>query len=492
MSEEIVLERYRVCRELATGGMGEVLLAQTLPPLPPRLVVIKRLLPHLRADAALVELFREECALARLLVHPNITRVLEAGESPLGPVLVLEYVDGLSARALAQQLAKQGAPLDFRAAAFLIARACEGLGAVHTLKDEVTQKPMGVVHRDLSPDNLLLSRDGTVKLTDFGIARAHSRAPRTAPGTVRGKFAYLAPEQLQEQPATPRSDLWALGVTLFELIAGARPFGGDNDGALVSAICNDPPPSLCALRPEVPEALEALVLSCLSKDPAGRPADAFALAARLDAVLAVNPPPVSRQTLAELVSTHAPPPPEAATEELPGGGRALSLSGRVEVSPGAALPPLVAPPTDLPMEFARVPKAKSSVALPDVRPGRLPMPETTAAAGTDRSLMLGFGLVLALGVGIVGWLAATHETPVLVFDAGIAIEPDVLVPPPAPGVTLGHAPAVPGAHAPVAAPTAEPGRVVLESVPDRATVTVNGAEVGQTPLGRRQLRQGAL
>ncbi|MCU0699891.1 MAG: serine/threonine protein kinase, partial [Myxococcaceae bacterium] len=251
--------KYRVLKHLATGGMGEVFLARQDGPRGfAKLVVIKRLLPQYARDPGFLEMFLNEARLAAQLHHPNIVQVFDLGEESGLFYLAMEYVHGATLRAIRQKLAERNVPVDPLLAAALVAQGLHGLHHAHTLTSDGGQL-LRIVHRDVSPDNLLVGFDGAVKVVDFGIAKATSGASTTTTGTVKGKFAYMAPEYLAGDAIDGRADVYSMGVVLYELLVGSRPFRGNSEPALIMAIMRDAPPPLREKAAHVPAALEAIV-----------------------------------------------------------------------------------------------------------------------------------------------------------------------------------------------------------------------------------------
>ncbi len=261
--------RYRLTSLVAVGGMGEVW--RTLDDLLDRVVAVKVLKPEFAADAGFLDRFRTEARNSARLSHPNIATLYDYGEDDDRAYLVMELVPG----APLSDLISQDGPLDVPVAAAITAQTARGLAAAHRA---------GLVHRDVKPGNLLVTPEGTVKITDFGISRATSQSPVTATGEVMGTASYLAPEQaIGRRDIGPATDLYALGVVLHEMLSGARPFGGDSQVAIALAQVNQAPPPLPA---SVGGGADALVASLLVKDPENRPSDAAGVAAVADRLAA--------------------------------------------------------------------------------------------------------------------------------------------------------------------------------------------------------------
>src|SRR5688572_10901443 len=252
--------RYLIRRKLGRGGMGEVFLADQLGPLGPvRPVALKRMLPNLAAEREIARLFLEEMAIAAQLNHPNIATTYDFGAVDGDYFLAMEYVDGLSLNRIIEALGPLPAPVALEIAK----QVADALAHAHGKRLEGRGT---LVHQDVSPHNVMISREGTVKLLDFGIARAEA-AVRGA--RVRGKAAYAAPEQLRGAAPDRRFDLWSLGVVLYESLTGRRPFEGDDLMAVLRRAEARDYPRLAEVRPEV-EPFEEIVARALEPDPEQR------------------------------------------------------------------------------------------------------------------------------------------------------------------------------------------------------------------------------
>ena len=307
MSGELVAGRYRLERSLGQGGMATVFAARDEELHRP--VAVKLLAENLGHDPELRARFLREARLAARLSHPNVVRVFDAGEDEGRPYIVMELVDG---ETVADLLVRRGR-LDPAEAVALGRQAAEALQHAHDA---------GLVHRDVKPQNLLLRRDGTLEIADFGIARAAETTRLTLAGTVLGTAAYLAPEQALGEDVGPAADVYSLGAVLYELLAGEPPFRFES----LAQLAAERPPlrPLRELAPDVPQALEDVVMSTLARNPTYRPASAAELGAELAA--AVPEPPTERIG-----------PSDAPTERVLATGRPRSrgaaASGRCRSSP---------------------------------------------------------------------------------------------------------------------------------------------------------------
>ncbi|MDB4982986.1 MAG: Serine/threonine-protein kinase Pkn6, partial [Myxococcales bacterium] len=227
------------------------------------LVVVKRILPHLASNNDFIRMFLDEARIAALLDHPNVVRIIEVGHERDEYFLVMELVQGKPLSAIVRKAAKEGSPLTPALAAYVIAQAANGLGYAHDLVD-ADGRPLGVVHRDVSPQNILVSFEGAVKMIDFGIARALGRVSQTNPGGLKGKIEYMSPEQASSEEVDRRADVFALGVVLWEAITGKHLFRRETELATMRAIVDEPIPPVSDVTPIAPE-LDAIVTRALQK-----------------------------------------------------------------------------------------------------------------------------------------------------------------------------------------------------------------------------------
>jgi eukaryotic-like serine/threonine-protein kinase len=257
VAEELFAGRYRLERRLGVGGMSTVQLA--FDTRLERYVAVKLLAEHLAADDGFVQRFRREALAAARLVHPNVVQVYDFGtdEASARQFIAMEYVEGQSGA----ELLREHGRMDKEEAVDLCAQACRGLDYAHR---------NGVVHRDIKPGNLLRNPEGLVKIADFGIAKAADDSDITRVGAVIGTAAYLAPEQARGEPAGPPSDLYALGVVAYQLIAGRLPYQGASLTDLARQQEEGLPTSLASVQPDCPAALSTAIMLALVSDPAQR------------------------------------------------------------------------------------------------------------------------------------------------------------------------------------------------------------------------------
>ncbi|MEM9073374.1 MAG: protein kinase [Myxococcota bacterium] len=297
MTEARKLGPYELIREVGYGGMGSVFLAKREGPGRfQKRVAVKTIHPHLAKEGAFVAMFLDEARIAAAMSHPNVAQVFDLGEVDGTYFLTMEFLHGQHLGAVQQKVGR----LDPRLVARIASQAARGLHHAHEVCDD-DGKPMGLVHRDVSPQNIFLTYDGQVKVTDFGIARAEGRlAQTTDTGRIKGKCSYMAPEQVTSKPVDRRADLFALGVVMWELLTGERLFSSSTDAeALLKIVQGEIPP----LDGPVPADLAAIVERALALNPADRFSSADELASALDAYLATAGV-VSPSELVALMDTH--------------------------------------------------------------------------------------------------------------------------------------------------------------------------------------------
>jgi len=250
-----------------------------------RIYALKRLHPLARDDAELRAMFLDEARIAGIIRHPNVVSVLDMGEDAEGPFLVMDYVDGLNLAQLIVDAKKQGELLPIQIVVRIALEMARGLHAAHEVVDH-DGHPLAVVHRDLSPQNVLIGYAGTVSITDFGIAKALGRNAKTSTGILKGKISYMSPEQLRFEEPDRRSDLFALGIILFEMLSGKRLYPNQGGNDVPRRILHESAPDIGEYRPEVPPELVKLIFRLLAKDPEERPKSAAAVAQQLEGLLA--------------------------------------------------------------------------------------------------------------------------------------------------------------------------------------------------------------
>ena len=484
--------KYELLRKIASGGMGQVFLAREHGTGFERLVVLKLILPHLAEDDEFLSMFLDEAGLVARLTHPNLITILDLTEIEGRHCLAMEYVQGDDVRRLDKTSRAQGKTLPVGLILRIIADAAAGLHYAHQARD-AQGKPLRLVHRDVSPQNILVGFDGGVKVIDFGVAKAATSSQNTATGVLKGKYPYMSPEQASGLAIDARSDLFALGVVMWELLTGKRLFKGESDMMTLRLVkdCQVPRPS--QLNPRLPPGLDEVVLKALAPSPDQRYPDcgAFRLALE-DYALNLRLPSSSahlaaflRELYADRIAHETDPAKldqlaedadldSRSNSSLSGVPGLMGPAGRSSASramrgsphgvvPGTRSRQAAAPPQ---------PKEKTRGTAPLARPPpeparRIPwLPVATA----------GLGLLIA-GAGIVFFRSPADATPV---------RPPV-------EVAVPHQPEIAPEVQPPPRRAPEPVRHVKLPVitePPGARVSVNGEERGETPL-RLELEAGA-
>ena len=503
--------RYEIAAEIASGGMGRVYLARARGPAGfEKLVALKCINPDLATEQSFIDMFFDEARIASRIDHPNVCRVFDFGEAGGRYFIAMEYLIGEPVTRVARKLAAPGeADKHDEIVARIIAEAAEGLHAAHELADEYG-RPLEIVHRDVSPQNLFVSYDGGVRVVDFGIASAQGRLHRTSTGSIKGKLAYMAPEQMRREAADRRVDVWALGVVLWELLTRRRLFTGANEVEIMLGVLNDEVPRPTTVRPSLDRELEVIVMRALEKDVAKRYATARELAAALNRWTVSRGLVVGMAEMAAFMSTTF-PAERVARFEL------VDSARRLETQLAAALD---IPVTEDAGEKSAIRETQSST------------PQSQRSARPKRSAVLltiaGIAALLAassLGAWVakrddsapIAPLSPTHavivsatpvvppategrpptvapptvETvpapvPTVVPEAAPAPVPTALPEAPptiaAPSPRRGHNPTRGDARPAPAAPSASTGRLHVETPGGWADVYANGRRLGRTPL----------
>jgi serine/threonine protein kinase len=259
--------RYRVIKRLEAGGMAEVYLGEAtgVEGFKKR-VAIKRVLPHLAQNENFIRMFLDEARLSARLNHANIVSVFDISAREDTYFLIMEFVDGANLKKILDCLQRRGQRFTLPEAVYVCAEACRGLSYAHELHDE-NGRPLGIVHRDISPPNILLTKLGEVKVADFGLAKAGTQLSQTDPGVVKGKFSYLSPEAANGKEVDARADIFSLGIVLWEMLAGRRLFLGETDYATVKLVQQANIPRLSPLNNQVDVDFEEIMLKALARDP---------------------------------------------------------------------------------------------------------------------------------------------------------------------------------------------------------------------------------
>jgi eukaryotic-like serine/threonine-protein kinase len=296
--------KYELLARLAVGGMAEIFLARRRGgAVDTGMVVIKRVLPHLAEDARFVAMFRDEARLASRIEHVNVCRVLELGSVGDTYFIAMEYLHGVPLSRVLLRSARTSEQLDIRFIAAVIAQSCAGLHHAHELSAP-DGRLLDVVHRDVSPPNIFVTAEGQVKLLDFGVAKARGASQKTRTGTVKGKNAYMSPEQVLGDPVDRRSDLFSLGIVMWESLTATRLFLRDSDFETFRSITKGAIQDVKELRAEIPVALAAVVRRALERDPAKRYATAAELGKAVVAGVESIGGPASEKEIARFLHAH--------------------------------------------------------------------------------------------------------------------------------------------------------------------------------------------
>lgn len=399
--------RYEVICEIARGGMATVYLAH-LGGLGGfrRLVAIKRLHPHLASETQFVSMFLDEARLVAEIRHPNVVPTLDISDTMQGLCLVMEYIDGAPLTKLLKHAAKQKRGVNPRVAIRVMLDSLAGLHAAHELRDH-EGLPLNLVHRDVSPHNLLVGSDGHTRLLDFGVARARQRLTQTRVGEMKGKLAYMAPEQASGRAIDRRTDVFAAGIVLWECLAGARLFYGANEADTLSRLMTQHIPPLSEFSQNTPSALDAVVGKALARDPDERFASAADFAAELERVADEYDLVATFEEVSEAVE-------EAAGDVL----EERRMRARDANSSGINLKPFV-PPVSLPDAGGR-PETPTIPEAPAARPPAHSLLELTNTdiAGTEHKqpkklwLFLAGAAALLLGAVVTVSTAGSGSDPV--------------------------------------------------------------------------------
>ncbi len=289
---------YRILGRIASGGMGAVYMASSVnDPSLSRLVAVKIIHEHLAENRVFVNMLLDEAQVAQRIVHPNVVNIIDVGEFDGRHFVVMPYIEGGT---LSELVRAHGARLPYDIAAYVVIDALNGLHAAHALVDH-QGKPMGLVHRDVSPGNILIGTDGVARMIDFGVAKAAARITHTAPGTVKGKFSYMAPEQAMGEPLDHRADIFSMGVVLWTVLTGRRLFTGSSSAHTIRNLISAdiPPPS--KLRPHIPACLDDVCMRALQRDRSERFQSAAEMAEALYTALIIADRKVSSAELGRIV-----------------------------------------------------------------------------------------------------------------------------------------------------------------------------------------------
>ena len=263
-------QRYRAIERIDAGGMAEVYRAEALGLQDFRKqVAIKRVLPHLAAKGTFIKMFLDEARLSGRLSHSNCVQVFDVGRGDGTDFIAMEFVDGANLRSIIETMKNNNRNFPVEEAIYIAIELCKGLYYAHNLQDE-HGVPLNIVHRDMSPPNVLITKFGEVKIVDFGLAKANTQLEKSEPGIIKGKFSYLAPEAAYGKEVDARADIFAIGIMLWEMLAGRRLFMGKSDLETVQMVQRANVPAVSKIRTNVPSKLEPILAKALAADPEKR------------------------------------------------------------------------------------------------------------------------------------------------------------------------------------------------------------------------------
>ena len=452
---------YRILRRLARGGMAEVYLAvKGGPGGVEKVVVLKRILPELSEVDEFVQVFLDEARIAARLDHPNIAHIYDLGETAAQYYLAMEYLPGDDLASVIQQCKRTGKlpPIEF--AAEVVAAACAGLHFAHTLVDG-SGRPLNVVHRDVSPSNVVVTYLGEVKVIDFGIARSESNLVRTGAGKPKGKAQYMSPEQALARPLDCRSDVFSIGIVLHELLTTRRLFRRPTEDETTQAVLAGPMEAPSALRPEVPRELDRICMKALARPLDERYPSAGALGADLVTFLNARRCARGPAAIAGFMGTLF--PPERKLKKIRVGQGGLPAEGDADRTPSSAPgyegltplrtePRLISLPPPAAEQGVPPPPPVAAAAAPPVAAAASPPVAARARRAWTRWIAAGSAVGLSVAGFATGALWSREEEAPL---------------PPAPVEVVAMTPAPP-------LPVAE---LKLIGLPAGVTVTIDGRPV---------------
>jgi hypothetical protein len=511
----LIFGKYALIRRLALGGMGEVFLAQQVGGVAgtERLVILKSLLPELASQEGFIDQFLDEARVAAKLNHPNIVQMFEAGLWNGVYFIAMEFIRGENLARIARGAKARGVEIPLHVTVRIVRDALLGLAHAHDAHDELTGAPLGIVHRDVSPHNIMVRIDGVTKVVDFGIARATNRMSRTATGVLKGKIQYMAPEQVQGEDLDARTDQFAMGVVLWELCTGEKLFAGDNEIQVLNAVMKRTIAAPSTLIPAIPPELEAPLMRMLERAPDRRFATCADAADALTAWLNLGSRRVTEAEVAGWIKQVVGDQIDESTRNLTPGGNnfVLGLHG-AQAGVVTSLPPTTQPTvlrrTEQRRRFATAVAGGSLAALVVVLTGVGAYASLDDAPPAATTTTTSPGASAAPPARAQPAPTTVTASPPVLQDGGVALAitapvgarvfvDDVAVAEPVPTTLrdLG-----PGPHR-IAVVTADGTRIEVpyappapelsvQTTPAGAAVSIDGAPLGLTPLSSDRIPPG--
>jgi TonB family protein len=421
--------QYVLLEKIATGGMAEVWKARMRGVEGfQKIVAIKKILPHLSDNQDFIEMFVDEAKLAAQLNHNNIIHIYDLGKIQSSYYIAMEYIDGYDLKNILKKAQERDQPLSVEIALFIASKIAAALDYAHRKRD-FEDKEMGLVHRDVSPQNVLISEEGDIKLCDFGIAKAASKASHTQAGALKGKLQYMSPEQAWGRNIDKRSDIFALATVLFEMLTARKLFSGDNELSILEQVreARVTPPS--QFNDEVTPQIDAIVLKALQKDPANRYQTAGEMQRDLDAVLYnFKPTPTSADlaiymhrlatsvaTPAHSMEMHASEPPQAANELKPLKPAPVVAAPAIPTSamPAAVVATPATKPPVVPIAIVAVLVIGAAIAYFAMRKPKPVTPVVTKPAAVVQTQTTATSIAATSTAPILGTTATTSTAPAI-------------------------------------------------------------------------------
>ncbi len=448
--------QYEILERIASGGMAELFRARRSGVEGfQKIVAIKKILPHIAGDEEFIAMFADEAKLAAQLSHPNIVHIFDLGKIEAGGYFIaMEHVEGRDLRSILHMVRETGLRLPVPLAVSIAAKVAAALDYAHRRRGDDGQD-LNIVHRDVSPPNILVSTDGDIKLCDFGIAKAASKVSQTESGALKGKVPYMSPEQAWGKPLDQRSDIYSLGAVLFEMLTGRKLFQGDSDLNVLEKVRAGEVVLPSSLNPEVPPALDAAVLKALAREPDERYPRASDLLRDLETVVRTYEPPPSSADLAAYVrhlekeeadrrearTREAQPPAVVAAPAKEPAGQEIRLP---LPPPPAAAPEASVPPSALPTQGLEPPTPPPARRPEPVPAGVFAATFPGEAESKKRVRLYLLIAAAALALVVAGWLVMRKPSTSTLPTAAVTAPPATVLaenaitplptPPPSPAV----------------------------------------------------------